>query len=141
MEDIIHYFDKSELNQSSKGMLGKILDMLLSGTASSFYNSIGANMKEGQSISSYMDELEKELFEECGVDIPTDEELKAFINNEEGEHQEEFDEEFEDEYNEEDEKESGDYAKYREMDSALPNEGEIDQIKDLPFSNDYTKIQ
>jgi len=134
MEDILHYFNKSELNQTSNGMLGKILDLLISKTASSFYNSLGADMKEEQSITEYINELEKEAFDERGIDIPTDEELEEFLESEQAQEKEDKDEGYSDEIENED-------IQYRKMDSVLPDEGEIDEIKDLPFSNDHTKTQ
>ena len=139
MEDIIAYFKKSELNKSSAGMLGKLLDVLLNRTASSFYNSLGADMEKGQSISSYMDQLEKEMFDERGIDIPTDEELKEFIDSEI--EAQEYTGEDEDNLPDDVEEDEDDDIHYRRMDSALPDEGSVDMIKDLPFSNGYMSTQ
>ena len=153
MEDIFAYFKQSPLNQDSGGLLGKILEKMVTGTAYSFYNSLGADMEEGQSISDYIDNLEQEMFEEYGIEPPTNEELDDFVasggyaEQEEAEalrqyqkeigdlpkSQEELAEEF---FAEEEDDEMPDY---RKMDSVLPDEGKIDQIKILPFSTAQTQ--
>ena len=126
---------------------------MVDGTAYSFYNSLGADMEEGQSISDYIDTLEEEMFEEYGIEPPTNEELDDFVasggyaEQEEAEalrqyqkeigdlpkSQEELAEEF---FAEEEDDEMPDY---RKMDSVLPDEGKIDQIKILPFSTAQTQ--
>lgn len=153
MEDIFAYFKQSPLNQDSGGLLGKILEKMVEGTAYSFYNSLGADMEEGQSISDYIDTLEEEMFEEYGIEPPTNEELDDFVasggyaEQEEAEalrqyqkeigdlpkSQEELAEEF---FAEEEDDEMPDY---RKMESVLPSEGKIDQIKILPFSNSQSQ--
>ncbi|MBR4002888.1 MAG: hypothetical protein IKI95_02315 [Clostridia bacterium] len=149
LEDIFAYFDQSELNQSSGGMLNQILTHMVKGTAASFYNSLGADMQVGQTISDYVDALEKEMYDEAGLDIPSDEELDEFMGSEEYAEQEYLDalrqyqkemgetttpptpEEIADEYAEEGEDDGK--LDYRKMDSALPEEGKIDPVKVLPF--------
>lgn len=159
LEDIFAYFKQSPLNQSSDGMLHNILQTLVKDTAASFYNSIGADMTPGQSITDYIDQLEDELFEEYGIEKPTDEELDEFLDEKRQQeeyrealqqyHKEmkeaqnfahdnpEFVEEFEDPdecADEEDEDEENDeMPEYKKMRNVLPSEGKIDEIDRLPF--------
>ena len=147
MEDIFAYFEQSELNQSSGGMLSGILTLMVKGTAASFYNSLGADMQPGQTISDYVDQLEQEMYEEAGIEMPTDEELDEFMGSDEYAQQEELEalrkyqkemgitpptkEDDEEGYFEEGEDDG--MPDYRKMDSVLPQEGKIDAIKVLPF--------
>jgi len=147
LEDIIEYFNNSELNQSSDGLLGKMLDHMLRETAASFYNSLGAEMQPGQSITDYVDKLEREMFDEYGMEMPTDEQLERYIKtgSTEGPDDEEDEEyytalrEYEEEQaafgmsDESAEAFDDEEPKYPPMKSALPNEGVIQQIDKLPF--------
>lgn len=148
LEDIFAYFEQSELNQSSGGMLNNILTLMVKGTAASFYNSLGADMQPGQTISDYVDSLEKEMFDEAGIEMPSEEELEEFVESDDYARQEELEalrqyqlemgltpppeesDEFGDEFGEEN---SGVELNYRKMDSALPPEGQINQTDVLPF--------
>lgn len=154
LEDIFAYFEQSPLNQDSNGLLGNILKALVATTAPSFYNSLGADMILGQTLSQYIDELEQEMFEEYGIEVPTKEEIDEFIDSEEFAEQEMLDQirtqypnrklsAFEDgeEGDDQDEvAEDDEMPQYRKMDDALPQEGKIDQIQTLPFHN-YINMQ
>jgi len=99
-------------------------------------------MEEGQSITSYIDDLEKDMFEEYGIEPPTEEELNEFADSDDYLIQEEkealrqssIDDEnsLHEEFLEEEDEEE-DMPSYRKMDNVLPNEGKIDEIKILPF--------
>ena len=141
LEDIFAYFVQSPLNQSSDNLLGAILITLEKELTASFYNSLGADMRVGQTISSYIDELEEDMFDRYGVAPPTDEELDEFVGSGDFERQEHL--EALRQYQKEmglipdgadDDIENDDrMPEYRKMDDALPKEGKIDPIKILPF--------
>lgn len=139
MEDIFAYFVQSPLNQSSDGLLGGILRTLEKQYTASFYDSLGADMKIGQSISDYVDELEEDMFDRYGITPPTDEELEEFVGSSEHEKQEYLDAFFQYKKEmgfipEDAELDSEDrMPEYRKMDDALPREGKIDIVTKLPF--------
>ncbi len=147
LEDIISYFEQSELNQSSGGLLGQLLEYMVRGTASSFYNSLGASMSPGQSISEYVDQIESEMFEHYDIEPPTDEELDAYTETENN--GDEIDEEYIEvlaayekekamlgDNAEESAEDDDEMPSYLPMKSALPQEGIIQVIDRLPF-HDY----
>ena len=137
MEDIFAYFVQSPLNESSEGLLGAILRTLEKQYTASFYNSLGADMQVGQTISDYIDELEEDMFERFGIAPPTDEELDEFMASSEMEKQEQL-EAFRQYQKEmgiipEDAENDDRMPEYRKMDDALPREGKIDIVTKLPF--------
>ena len=150
MEDIFSYFEETNLNQNSNGMLSGILKAIVKQTAPSFYNSIGADMEKGQTITDYIDTLEEEMFEEYGLEVPEGDELEEFMGTDEYIEQQQSDimftkygsaykanySEEDDEENEENEEEM---PSYRKMDDVMPEEGKIDPIVTLPFQN-YSQI-
>ena len=140
MEDIFAYFVQSPLNQSSDGLLGGILRTLEKQYTASFYNSLGADMRVGQTISDYIDELEEDMFGRYGVTPPTDEELDELMGGEDYDKEEQL-EAFR-QYQREmglipttDDNNGGEdrMPEYRKMDDALPREGKIDIVTKLPF--------
>lgn len=148
LEDIFSYFKNSPLNESSNGMMGGLLDFIVKETAYAFYNSVGADMKKGQSITQYIDELEDEMFERCGIEKPSEEELEEFSGSDEYLRQEQIDkygysnipvdcedEMYEEDGSFEDEEDDEEMPNYKKMDSVLPDEGRIDKIEFLPFHN------
>ena len=145
MEDIFAYFVQSPLNESSEGLLGAILRTLEKQYTASFYNSLGADMQVGQTISDYVDELEEDMFDRYGIAPPTDEELDEFMASSEIEKQEQL-EAFRQYQKEmgiipEDAEDDDRMPEYRKMDDALPREGKIDNIKILPFHNAQNNSQ
>ncbi|MBQ3047420.1 MAG: hypothetical protein IJD48_00190 [Clostridia bacterium] len=153
MEDIFEYFNKSELNENSGGLLGKILESLVNQTAYAFYNSIGAEMQPGQSISNYIDGLEREMFDEYGIEPPEDSQLEEenqnfdphertieeHIRNMQTGYSEE--ENVEDRFFYDDEETDESMPDFKDMKSALPLEGKIYDIKVLPFHNQTDSSQ
>lgn len=150
VEDIFSYFKQSPLNQSSNGLLGKILDCVERSCAASFFNSVGAEMEPDQSITEYIDQLEQEMFDEYGIEMPTKEELEHFVATGDSGGPDDPDEEFsdEEEYPEGEDlsqqgfgvavfgvSEEDDMPRFKPLESVLPPEGKIDNIKDLPFHN------
>ncbi len=147
-EDMFAYFKGSNLNASSNGLLGKLLDSIDASYSSVFYNSVGASMQSGSTVKQYLDHLEGQMFEEEGLTPPTDEEMQELIELEKAERemiaeQEELgisqsDDEPNDEEDTEDEENprregDGEPISYKPFDSVLPPEGKIDLIKVLPF--------
>lgn len=155
MEDIFAYFKQSPLNAQSQGMLYGILSTLERATAHSFFNSLGADMEPGQSLSEYIDELEVEMYDRYGIPMPTEEELDEFTgeisdaleeedemlkqgikpqgygvpvfrNGEEVVDDEEFVDGYEDLTKDE-------MPTYKPMESVLPDEGVINNVSELPF--------
>ena len=139
MEDIFAYFVQSPLNQSSDGLLGGILRTLEKQYTASFYNSLGADMRVGQTISDYVDELEEDMFERYGVAPPTDEELDELMGGEDYDKEEQLEafRQYQREMGlipEDAELDGKDrMPEYRKMDDALPREGKIDIVTKLPF--------
>ncbi|MBQ9792255.1 MAG: hypothetical protein IJW32_00720 [Clostridia bacterium] len=161
MEDIFAYFRQSPLNSQSSGMLYGILSSIERATAHSFFNSIGADMEEGQSLSEYIDELEVEMYDRYGIPLPTDDELDEFT----GEISDTLAEEDEmlkrgikpqgygvpvfrngsefgdDEFVDEEDATQDEMPTYKPMDSVLPDEGKINNITELPFHNHIKPTQ
>lgn len=145
VEDIFEYFVQSPLNQSSNGMLGNILNILSSEYAAAFFNSVGTEMEEGQTITDYIDQLEAEVFEEYGVEMPTEEQMEHFVSTgDSGPYDDEIGEEFSDEETPLEEgfgvpvfgiSEEDGMPRFKPLESVLPPEGKIDSIKVLPFHN------
>lgn len=170
VEDLFGYFENTDLNQTSGGMMHKMLKGLERSCASAFFNALGADMTKGQTVSQYIDELEVEMFDRCGLEMPTEQEVQDYIDEtqphfeseEEAEAyyasvremghemtEEELAEYGDDngvptQYGEgfDDDAESDDVEpNYKEMQNVLPPEGKIDQITTLPFHNYITKNQ
>ena len=151
VEDIFGYFKQSPLNQDSGGFLGGILDIIERTYAASFFNSVGAEMEPGQSLTEYIDQLEEEVFEEYGIEMPSEERLEHFVatgdSSDPDDHEEEFSDD-EEEYSEGEDlcqqgfgvpvygiSEEDGMPRFKPLESVLPPEGKIDSIKELPFHN------
>lgn len=170
MEDILGYFEHSDLNEVSSGMMFTILKGLERNCASAFFNSLGADMTKGQTISQYVDELEVEMFDRCGLEMPTEQEVQDYIDEtqphfESEEEAEEYYASIKERGSQMSEEELAEYGNdngvptqygegfdddaesddvepnYKEMQNVLPPEGKIDQITSLPFHNYITKNQ
>lgn len=161
MEDIFAYFRQSSLNSQSNDMLYGILSSIERDTAHSFFNSIGADMEPGQSLSEYIDDLEVEMYDRYGIPMPTEDELDAFTSeisdtlNEEDELIKQGikpqgygvpmfrqgGEDNIDEFADEEELSSDEMPSYKPMESVLPDEGKLDNIRELPFHNNIKPTQ
>jgi len=141
MEDLVDYFRISTLNQSSNNLLFGLLKKVNAETSSKFYNSIGAEMQNGQDIGSYINQIEKEKFEEYGIEVPTEQELSEnefFKNGLQSSFYGEDDEQNNYGYDENGnviskDKEIDRIMDYKPMEIIIPKDFDEDQIISLPF--------
>ncbi len=80
-ENIFAYYRQAEINASSGGLMGELLDKIDGLFASSFYNSIGATMTPGTSVEQYLDILQGSTFSRNDFITPTLEELEALSSS------------------------------------------------------------
>jgi len=153
VEDLLGYFNGTDLNQDSDGLMGKLFENLVNSTARTFYNSLGADMHEGETISQYIDRLEDDLFETMGIEKPDDETLQEYMEGklQDEESDEDFDAldegmPFDEEYTEDDEEQEDEGESsfeeefmsdphYPPMRNVMPKEGKVFPVDKLPFSS------
>lgn len=138
-EDMIDNFVVSPLNEQSGGLLGTILKGLEVQLASGYFNSLGANMKKGQDVTAYIDQLQREHLEHLGKDEDEIEQLMnvSMLQNDMSEDglDEEFEEEpYEEEYEELEESEF-DNEEYEELEESEFDNEEFDEEPFNPFRN------
>lgn len=150
MEDLIGYFEGTDLNQESNGFFGKIFKSVVNTMAPKFYNYLGADMEDGETITHYVNSLENELFEKMGIEKPSDKEDLEIDEDYDGDDEFQGEDEDLDEYKDDennldtDDEENSfteDDAQYRSMRNILPDEGKVFKVQHLPFSEDIFPTQ
>ena len=133
-------------------------------TAHAFYNSLGADMEPGQSLSEYIDELEVEMYDRYGIPMPDEDEIDEYTSEirdvldaedeilKQGGTPQGFavpvfgldddgNDEFDEELNGFEGLSPDEMPSYKPMESVLPPECRVDNVTELPFHKYTNGVQ
>ena len=147
---VIELFKTTDLNKSSNGTMGVMLETVFNEYGRQFFNKFGADIKKDETLESYaqrlLDESNFQGVEDL-MNAMVEEEISQYMEEapEDEDQNEEYPEENLDDENSEQAQKPNDMNSvsffellyripFRDMQDALPEEGEVYDVQKLPFS-------